>query len=173
MLPLEQFQHNFGVYPVPQVLEALLAFQNASPDWYSWGFELSLITREDLMAHVMEKEISQFLGFGHDGSYSIYALWMHQDIPLEKAPVVYFNAEGEGSGVIANNLMEFFTLLACDEEPRFGIYMSKAGNKTRHSKRNQEFRDWIAQKYHLYPSAQPNELVQHARKLYPELPLLY
>jgi len=171
-LPLEQFRTNFGPYPVPPILAALLAFENASRDWYSWGFELDLIPQEVLKYDVKEEAISQFVGFGHDGNYSIYALWRYKDIPLEEAPVVYLNSEGEGSGVFSNHLSEFLTLLVRDEEPRFGIYPEKTEEEIEHSSRNRAFREWLEQHYHIQAATHPNEVVRNARLWHPALPLL-
>lgn len=172
-LNIDQFSANFGTNPLPAVLEALLAFQNSNREWYSWGFELDSIPRKALNAHVKEEVIPQLFAFGRDRNYSIYALWCYQDVPLEKVPVVYLNSEGEGSGVLANDLSEFLMLLACDEEPRFGVYSQEIDDEIEHSIGNQAFRTWIDQQYHLRVAAQPNEIVQNARLQHPALPLAY
>ena len=122
VLTLETFRENFKPYPVPRLLEHLLAFQNTSRDHYSWDFELAVLPQENFKHDVVPEAIPQFFGFGHDASYSFYALWPYKDIPLDEAPVVYFNSEAEGSGVLANNLTEFLTLLAWGQEPILGIY---------------------------------------------------
>jgi hypothetical protein len=172
-LMLDQFSRNFGVYSIPNVLKELLDFQNASHAWYSKGFELSIIEQEELREHVTEEKISQFLGFGHDANYSIYALWLYQDVPLEEAPVVYFNSEGEGSTVFAQNLFEFFRLLARDEEPIFGKYSEKEDGEIEHTARNREFRTWLNERYHLQMASRPNEIVRIAQLHHPKLPLIY
>lgn len=172
-LPLEQFRANFAPYPVPRLLEELLAFQNASHEWYSLGFELNVITRDNLKHHVPAEVVHQFLGFGHDGTYCLYALWRYREILLDEAPIVYFNSEGEGSGVLANNLAEFFTLLAYDQEPIFGVYPERAEKDFEHTKRNAEFREWLEQRYHLHVAERPNDVVLQARHRHPAVPLLY
>ncbi|SRR5258708_2363438 len=172
-LTLGQFRINFGQYPVPSLLENLLAFQNASPEWYSLGFELSTISQKDLRHHVSEEVISQIFGFGHDGNYSIYALWRYKEMSLDEAPVVYFNSEGQGSGMLANNLTEFLRLLAYDEEPILGVYPDRAEDDNEHTKRNAEFRVWLEQHYHLHVAKHPNDVVLQARRHHPAVPLIY
>ncbi|HVB62626.1 MAG TPA: hypothetical protein VNE61_15650 [Ktedonobacteraceae bacterium] len=172
-LTCERFRSNFGIYPVPDILKELLAFQEISSQWYSWGFELSVITSEELQDHVPTEVVAQFLGFGHDGNYSIYALWKYKEMLLDEAPVVYFNSEGEGSGVQASNLADFFTLLAIDQEPIFGVYSEQAGKDIKHTNRNEEFREWLEQRYHLHADEHPNDMVQQARHRHPKVPLLY
>lgn len=44
VLTLETFRENFKPYPVPRLLEHLLAFQNTSRDHYSWDFRGSSAT---------------------------------------------------------------------------------------------------------------------------------
>jgi|SRR5579875_3240475 len=172
MLELEQFSRNFAPHSVPAVLADLLAFQNMSRKWYSWGFELDAIPQEKLNAYVNEKSISEFFCIGRDGRDSLYALWRYKDIPLGEAPVVYFDSEGEGSGLLASNLLEFLTLLAHDDSPFLGRYEAE-GLTTEHSPRNQEFRDWLELHYGLHAAEDPNAIVQRARSQYPALPLLY
>ncbi len=172
MLDSEQFSHNFALHPVPSMLEDLLIFQNLSQKWYSWGFELDAVSQEKLKAHVKEENISEFFCIGRDRRASLYALWCYKDIPLDEAPVVYFDSEGEGSGVLASTLLEFFTLLAYDDSPFVGRYEAE-GLGIGPSPRNQEFRDWLEQHYHLHAAEEPNAIVQRARSHYPALPLLY
>jgi len=172
MLELEQFSRNFAPYPVPSVLENLLAFDTMSPDYYSWGFELAKLPQDELRDHVVPEAISRFFCFGHDGTYSLYALWRYKDAPLDEAPVVYFNAEAEGSGVLASTLLEFLTLLALDKEPNLGKY-EVGGLGIGPSPRNQELRDWLELHYGLHAAEEPNAIVQRARSQYPALPLLY
>ena len=174
-LTCERFRSNFGIYPVPDILKELLAFQEISSQWYSWGFELSVITSEELQDHVPTEVVAQFLGFGHDGNYSIYALWKYKEMLLDEAPVVYFNSEGQGSGVLADNLAVFLALLAYGTEPIFGVYpnQAKADERIKHTGRNQEFRLWLEQRYHLHADEHPNDMVQQARHRHPKVPLLY
>jgi len=172
VLTLELFRENFKPYPVPRLLEHLLAFQNTSRDHYSWGFELARLPQDELRDHVVPEAISQFFCFGHDGTYSLYALWRYKEIPLDEAPVVYFNAEAEGSGVLASTLLEFLTLLALDKEPNLGKYEA-GGLGIGPSPRNQELRDWLELHYGLHAAEEPNAIVQRARSQYPALPLLY
>ncbi len=172
VLLLDQFRNNFGAYPVPRMLEDLLAFQNSSNEWYTGGFELDEISQGALKAHIKEERVSQFLGFGHDANYSLYALWRYQEMPLEEAPIVYLNSEGQGSTVFANNLAEFFILLAWDEEPIFGKYSTREDD-IEHTPRNQAFRRWLAERYHLQAASEPNEIVRKARLQHPQLPLRY
>jgi len=172
-LPFDQFRTNFGAYPIPSLLIELLTFQNISTEWYSDGFELDVISQEDFKHHIKEENLPQFFGIGHDANNSIYALWRYNNIPLEEAPVVYLSSEGFGSGIFANNLAEFFTLLACDEEPILGVYSEKPKKDLEHSPRNQEFRIWLAERYHLQAASKPNEIVWKARSQHPKLPLWY
>jgi len=172
VLSLERFSKNFGVYPVPQVLKDLLGFQNTEADWYSDSFELAEIGENGIKRDFGDdKEVlSQFLEFGHDGNYSIYALWLYKDMPLEEAPVVYFNSEGVGNTVVANNLTEFLTLLAFDEELILGTYPD-TNEYSEHTTRNQAFRAWIRERYHLQMASQPNEVIQKAQSNHPDLEL--
>ena len=69
------------------------------------------------------------------------------DMPLVEAPIVYFNSEGEGSGVLAYNLPEFLTLPAYDKEPIFGVYPERVDHDSEHTERNEEFRLWLEHHY--------------------------
>lgn len=172
-ISFEQFRTNFGTYPVPSVLESLLEFESASQEWYSTGFELDVLPQEVLKHHIKEEVISQFYYFGHDGNDSMYALWRYKEVPLDHAPVVYLSSEGEGSGVLADNLTEFLTLLAYGTEPIFGVYPLRTNEDMKYIKRNTEFRAWLDQKYHLRAAEHPNNVVQQARHRYPRVPLIY
>lgn len=170
-LTLEQFRANFDPYAVPSLLEELLSFQNVSSEWYAGYFELDVVTRESLKHHLREEALAQFFGFGRGGDASLYALWKYKEMPLEEAPVVYLNSEGEGSAVQANNLAEFFTLLATDQDPAFGQYVEQASGREQ-TKRNPEFLRWLEQRFHLQEAQHPKEVVRQACLLHPELPLL-
>ena len=169
VLTLDQFKNNFGEHPIPPMLVDLLAFQNASSQWYSLCFELDIFPLEIFADHLQDEYASQFFCFGHDGNYSIYALWLYKDMPLEEMPIVYLNSEGEGSKVLASNLTEFLMLLARDEEPIFGEYSEKTDNEIEHSSRNQAFRDWLLEHYQIQASLNPTEIVRNAQKQYPSL----
>lgn len=170
-LTLERFRDNFRGYPLPKILEDLCAFDFPNREWYSGRFELAYIDDTPIY-DFQDEHLSEFFGFGHDGNYSLYALWRYQEeIDLEDAPVVYLNSEGEGSGVIACNLSEFLTLLAYDDSPIFGKFQAY-NEDFEHTPRNQEFREWIAQRYQLQPADDPNEVVRHASQQFPALPLL-
>jgi hypothetical protein len=173
VLTLDQFRLNFVHDPVPTILEDLLAFQNLSDEWYSLAFELSSMPCDALSEHVQKEHLEEFFCIGHDGNYSIYALWRYKDIPLDAAPIVYFNSEAEGSTVLANNLSEFLRLLAYGAEPIFGVYPEKIGEGRVHATRNQEFKGWIHEKCHLQVSRNPNEIVHDAQQQHPALPLIY
>lgn len=170
---LEEFRNNFGIYQIPDALEALFVFDAPPREWYSGRFELAAISKENLLDHVKEDHLSQFFGFGHDGNYSLYALWRYKEVPLDDAPVVYLNSEGEGSTILANNILEFFTLLARDESPIFGKYSEKDDRAIKHTVRNQEFREWLEQRYHLRPAENPNDVIRQASRQHPSLPLVY
>lgn len=169
-LSLEQFRQNFGRYPIPQLLQDLLEFQNVSNEWYSDSFELAVISKEGLKTYFGENEelLSRWIEFAHDGNDSSYALWLYREMPLESAPVVYFNSEGEGNTVVANNLAEFFTLLACDQEMVLGEY-PETDNDNEHTEMNQAFRVWIRERYQLEAVTHPNEVVQKAKRHHPDL----
>jgi len=87
--------------------------------------------------------------------------------------VVYLSSEAEGTTIFANTLHEFLTLLARNEEPRFGKFSEIPDTELEPAPRNQEFRAWLEQKYHLHVASQPNEVIQNARKHHPPLPLAY
>lgn len=158
---------------MPEIIEELLTFQNTSQEWYSDCFELAIIPETRLLSHISEETLSQFYGFGHDLSDSIYALWHYnRDAPLDKAPVVYLNAEAEGSRVLAATLLEFLVLLTYDKDPIFGEY-PQVDQEVKHTGRNPEFRAWLEQCYHLQATKEPNEIVRHAQAGHPPLPLAY
>jgi hypothetical protein len=94
-------------------------------------------------------------------------------MPLEEAPVVYLNTEGEGSGVQASNLAEFFTLLADDQGPVFGMYSELLSKEREHTKRKREFLIWLEQHYHLHATEHPNDIVRLACLRHPPVPLIY
>jgi len=174
IITLDHFRTNFDPYPVPRILEDLLAFQNSSQEWYSLGFELNVVKRSSLKHHIVAEATPQFFGFGQDGNQSLYALWRYKEMPLDETPVVYLNSEGEGSGVWANNVAEFMTLLAYGTEPILGVYpdQAEANEDIKHARRNQEFREWLEQRYQLHASEHPNEVVLQARHRYPKVPLI-
>jgi hypothetical protein len=169
-LSFEQFRKNFGVYPVPHILQELLNFQNMGTEWYSDSFELASISKEGLKTYFGDDEemVSQFIEFGHDGNGSTYALWLYKNGSLDDAPIVYFHSEGMGDTVVADNLAAFLTLLAWDEELTLGSYSGTIENIV-HTKRNQEFRMWIDEHYHLQVPSDPDIIIREAQKKHPNL----
>jgi hypothetical protein len=73
-----------------------------------------------------------------------------------------------GDTVVADNLAAFLTLLAWDEELTLGSY-SDTDEDIIHTKRNQELRAWIRERYHLEVASHPNEIIQKAQKNHPIL----
>ncbi len=63
-------------------------------------------------AHKAGEQLRIFL---IDGNTALYAFW-HQGQPLAAAPIVYLDDEGVENSVVANNLREFFSLLAAGFE---------------------------------------------------------
>lgn len=169
-LLLEQFRQNFDPHPIPQLLQDLLAFQNRSNEWYSDHFELDVISKAGLKTYFGENEevLAQFLEFGHYSDGSSCALWLYKDMRLEDAPIVYFDSDAQGDTVVANNLPEFLTLLAWDEEMRCG-WCSQTEDDLEHTARNQEFRVWIWERYHLKVASNPNEVIFKAKQNHPDL----
>ncbi len=169
-LPFEQFRKNFGIHPVPHILQDLLHFQNMTTEWYSDSFELASISKEGLKTYFGEdtEVLSQFIEFGQDGNGSTYALWLYKDTPLDDAPIVYFNSEGAENTVVADNLAEFLTLLAAYKELLLGSY-SDGDEDDPPTQGNREFRTWIREKYQLQAASNPNEIIQKAQKNHPNL----
>lgn len=48
----------------------------------------------------------------HGSSGCLYGFWSHDGRPMLESPIVYLDDEGDGNGVVANNLDEFLAIAA-------------------------------------------------------------
>jgi hypothetical protein len=168
MLTVEEFKKNFPPnVEVPKLLLCLLEFQNQIKDWYSGYFELANFGREGLIAW-FDDEIaaSQFIQFGHNADGSLYCFWLYNRSSIDSAPIVFLGSEGQDNAVLANNLEEFFALLAEGYEELGFSYgrLEKLETET-----NRKFREWLKKEFTITPPVDAEELIANAQANHPNL----
>jgi hypothetical protein len=108
------FEFPSGV-AVPPLLDALAAFVVPLDDWFSGHFQLCADQADAWFGEGCEGA-NELAIFGQEGDGSTYALWLHEGLSPDEAPVVYLNSENDGNKVVAGSLRDFLALLALDIE---------------------------------------------------------
>ena len=169
---LDELRANFPPDARPPVrLVELLAFQEASRDWYSGRFEMSAWSYGDAAWFDGDVEAAkQFAVFGNGPDGSLYALWLYPGRSVADAPVVFLGSEGVHCSVIATNLDDFLALLAASaDELGFEAAWGEITAGELPVKRQSEFRTWLQERYGIAAPANPMQLVERARAEHPDL----
>jgi len=169
MMYKNEFAKNFHGHPVPQELLLLLEFDNHAEDYYAEGFELALLDEQWMLNSYSEDErfLKAVFEFAQaDGTGSTYAIWQKSsNEDLSHSPVLIFGSEG-GFHVVADNLPEFFRLLALDAEPmvdweRVSYYKDESDPP---STQAPAFRAWLLKHFNLQPAGSAEEIIQPAQE---------
>ncbi|MCI0703468.1 MAG: hypothetical protein L0241_20505 [Planctomycetia bacterium] len=107
----------------------------------------------------------QFAVFGYGPDGSLYALWLHDGLKSDKAPVVMLDSECQDSKVIARDFREFLRLLAIgyDEPGRYPTL------EPENPKSAAKLRKWLKAEYGLVPPKTGDEIVTEAQGQHPDL----
>lgn len=167
----DEFQLNFpaGVR-VPEVLQALLWFQNQSNDWYSGHFELDKWRFGDAAWFGGDaRAAEQFVVIGHGPDGSLYALWVYPGRVVENAPVVFLGSEGADNCLLASSLRDFLALLAIGaDELGFAVSWGRVEQEDPPAPRLNEFRLWLHESLGIVGPEMPCELIASARATHPD-----
>jgi nucleoside-diphosphate-sugar epimerase len=170
-MELVDYQRNFPPdVAVPNMLRALLGFQNGSRNWYSDHFEL--VTWEYGQPAWFGGDCTaarQFIVFGHGPDGSLYALWLYPGRTAADAPVVFLGSEGTDCSLLAGDLGEFLSLLAIGaDELGFAVSGGEIAEANSPAARLSEFREWLRASFGIMPSDRPRAVVFEARTRHPD-----
>lgn len=169
IVTVEEFTKNFPPnIKAPELLLRLLEFQNQADDWYSGYFELAALGRQSLNAWFAgdESAASQFIPFGHNADGSLYCFWVFDEHSVNTAPIVFLNSEGQENAVLANDLNEFFALLAEGYE-ELGFLTGRLEKQETES--NSKFREWLRKEFNISPVDNAEKLITDAQTSQPNL----
>lgn len=112
----------------------------------------------------------QFVILATDDANALYGYWLHDDLEIDKAPLVYLNGEGMGNTVLANSLQELLSILGLgrntigqveawqdEEDPAEGV---------------ETYRLWLRDELKIEPATtheQAYAIVARAKKGHPDL----
>jgi len=115
---LAEFEANFGLYPVPDIIKKILHFERTVGIEHTKTFYLS--AEENLYDEFFGEEAKRLIPFAHcEYSQDCYCLWnQHNAGSPEGWPVVIFGNDG-GMSCVARNLEDFFVITASDR-PLYG-----------------------------------------------------
>ena len=166
---LKKMKARFAPYEVPEMLADLCSYWDKHPEFFAGSFEVDSDEYESAKAWFRDNKegYSQVRVFGIDGIHSLYAFWLFEDKTPENAPIIYLGGEGEGTTVFANNLSEFFTILASNKEYE-PFDHDFCDEEEENEAENKRFRKWVKEKYNLLPAKNPMDIVKNARKTHPQ-----
>jgi hypothetical protein len=152
---------------VPELLLRLLEFQNQIEDWYSGYFELASFGHEGLI-HWFDDDVaaSQFIQFAHNADGSLYCFWLYGGRLIDSAPIIFLGSEGQNNAVLANNLKDFFALLAEGYE-ELGFPSGRL--EKLETEANRKLRDWLRGEFDITPPIDPEKNIADAQANHPNL----
>lgn len=172
------FRNNFPLNSViPESLMRLFHYQETNfrgPKQieYSGLFSLSDEFGEyDTLLYISPKIISYFAPFGGDADGSVYAFWMYDDFPLDKAPIVFIGKNWAGNTILANSFEEFLALLSLGiEELGYVIHFPPDWPKkpARNAAETANFREWLASELGILVPTDPAKIVIDAKESHPD-----
>ena len=165
-------QRNFPPdVPVPEALAQLCTYSKQIKGALSCDFVLTDSGRESILFGFDDvvEAADQFVIFGTDGARSLYGYWRYAGQALAEAPIVYLDRGGYHCTVLANTLLEFFTLLAFGE-PQLGM-LDSWGAWDVECEGLAEFRAWLKQTFGIEPPSPEaaRAIVARARAAHPDL----
>ena len=168
IITVEEFRKNFPPdVEVPELLLSLLEFQNQVEDWYSGYFELANFEHKGLIAWFDgEVSASQFIQFGHNADGSLYCFWLYDEHSINSAPIVFLGSEGQDNAVLANNLRDFFALLA-EGYDELGFPYGRLEKVE--TEANLKFREWLRNEFAILPPADAEKNIAEAQAAHPSL----
>ncbi len=114
-----------------------------------------------------EEAAKQFLIFGTDRAHSLYGYWLYDGRPINQAPIVYLNGEGENNTVLTNTLEEFLALLTLGQ--RAVGQIDAWDESARPGDDIEDFRAWAEAEFGIVPPPNPKEIIERARKAHSDL----
>ena len=168
IITVEEFRQNFPPnIEVPELLLRLLEYQNQVEDWYSGCFELANFEHKGLIAWFDDEvAASQFIQFGHNADGSLYCFWLYDGRAIDSAPIVFLDSEGQDNAVLADNLEEFFALLA-EGYDELGFPHGRLEKSNIEA--NLEFREWLQKEFAITPPVDAEKLIADAQVAHPSL----
>lgn len=162
----------FGA-PLPEPLSALLRFQAADAEPYHEGFELAEVDVRTLVPDPPPRDGRRLFPFGVNGLGGAFALWATAEQPLDEAPVVYIDPEGQDDMVVARNLREFLSWLALDQEDPANL-VDPADHEEKllergwtHAPRWPALVTWLREQFELRPPKDPLRAMEKAEEACP------
>ncbi len=152
---------------VPNALLKLFRYQESVKDNYSGSFYLDDTLWDAPFADELRP---YFVLFGSDVSGSMYAFWLYHDFPLESAPVVYLEFEGERNAILTNSLNEFLSILGLGVD-ELGYYIDDPEwrNHIIPDSTNLRFREWLKTELNIEVLSDPKQMIENARENHPNL----
>ncbi|HET6250635.1 MAG TPA: hypothetical protein VFE47_23305 [Tepidisphaeraceae bacterium] len=166
-MTLASFKKNFPAKTaVPELLTRLLGYQNKNPGCYSGQFELSEGGPESALAWFDgdKDAAAHFVIFAQEGDGALFGFWMYDGRTLDNAPLVVLNSEG-GVSLLANNLKDFFSLLAIGGN-EFGGDFEEADEP---AEGLDHFRKWLKNELNISPAKNPVRALMKVEQNHPSL----
>jgi len=168
------FQEHFEGYDskLPKALAALASFDSKlKGECCSGYFELETADAIDWFPAGSEIA-SQFVVFGQNADGGLYAYWLHDGLPADKAPIAYLGSEG-GAVVLANSTEDFLRLLAVGAD-ELGPAAGRGSIEppTEPSSALKAFRKWLKEKFDLTMPKDAMKLVEKAQASHPDLTVI-
>ena len=156
---------------VPEALAQLCGYSKQAKGELSCDFVLTDSGRKYVLAGFdnVAEAADQFVIFGRDGAYSLYGYWRYAGQALDESPIVYLDGEGCGCTVLANTLLEFFTLLALGESLLGAL--DGWGAWDEECEGLEEFRAWLKQTFAIDPPSleEARAIIARAQAAHPDL----
>jgi hypothetical protein len=150
---------------LPDPIVDICRFLEAHGYPISGCFELSKIGVNDVAAWFRNDEAarSAFMPFGRGACGDVYAIWLIDDLPPERAPIVILGSEGQVD-VLASDSTEFCRLL-CLGYSEVGLDDSESAPEN--YEETKPFRDFIQKKYDFDLPRTAHPIIENARSLFP------
>lgn len=163
-----QVKKHFAQYgaTAPAALEEFIQFADQQKEFFSGCFEPLL---EDALAWFNDdaQAAAQFIGFGQNADGGSYAYWLHDGLPVEKAPIVYLGSEG-GGNVLAGSTEDFLRLLAVGAD-ELGVEACSGGlaPAAEPAPGLKAYRQWLQATLGLDAPPDPDQLIEKAQAGHP------
>lgn len=151
---------------LPEPIADICRFLEAHGYPISGCFEISKIGMRDVAGWFKNDEAARrlFMPFGRGACGDVYALWLTEDLPPERAPVIILGSEGQ-LDVLASNSTEFCRLLCLGYSE---IGLDDIDSEPADFEETKPFRDFIQKKYHFELPETAQSIIEQARSLFPD-----
>lgn len=119
--------------------------------------------------HGDEIGASRTTAFASTSDGSLFALWRHDDRPLDRAPVVYLDCDVSGSRIVAGNVRDFLALLAVGWDEDFNpVWHASFSDAKKQDAVAEDLRAFL-RSVRIAPASDPDALVGAAHLGHPDL----